>query len=448
MRCWTCISLWLSVLMFVGCSRSSPTPKPALLIISGDTDGWIVPCGCTANQSGGLLRRGTYLSDLRKTVNLIYVDVGGATAGDSPYQQAKLEAILHGEKLMGVAAHNLGKAELAFGPDALRDLATKTQVMFISANARTADGQPLAPPLIVVPLDGKRIALVGVVGPEYATEKIRVDDPRTAIMLAIASHRGEFDSLIVLAYMPEDELSNLAGALPEADAVIGGPTGQPIVPRMQSHVLLAAATSRGKFLVRLQMPAVGQPWTGAVDELGPTLADDPQQLENLHGFLAVLNQKDLPASQSGFVAALPVGVPSDYRIAGSASCISCHAAETAQWQTTHHASAWTSLVNKGFHVDSYCQQCHTTGYGLPDGFESRAKSPALVSVGCESCHGPSLAHVRDPHVHTPFNAMDQCIRCHDQENSPQFDLPKFWAKIRHSATQPAGANPTASARTP
>jgi Cytochrome c554 and c-prime len=429
----------LSAMMLAGCGRSSPTTKPALIVISGDTDGWIVPCGCTANQSGGLLRRGTYLNDLRKTANLIYADVGGATSGNSPYQQAKLEAILNGEKQMGIAAHNLGKSELAFGPDALRNLATKTGVTFISANTRATDGQPLALPLIILPLDGKRIALVGVVDPTYATNQITADDPRSAIMSIIASHRTEFDSLIVLAYMPQNELSKLADALPEADAVVGGPTGQPIVPTMQGHVLLAAATSKGKFLARLQVPQADHPWTGAVDELGPTLADDPTQLENLHAYLAILGQRDFSAAQSGLVPPIPTGVPADYRIAGSTSCISCHAAESAQWQSTHHASAWTTLVNKGFQVDSYCQQCHTTGYGLPGGFESRSQSMALVSVGCESCHGPSLAHVHDPHVHTPFDAMDQCVRCHDQENSPQFDRPTYWAEIRHSATQPAGA---------
>ncbi len=214
-------SFWFIFLTIAGCGRSSPPTKPALIVISGDTDGWIVPCGCTANQSGGLLRRGTYLNDLRKTADLIYADAGGATSGDSPYQQAKLEAILRGEKIMGITAHNLGKSELVFGPDALRDLATKTGVTFISANTRAADGQPLAPPLIIVPLNGRRIALIGVVDPTYATKQITVDDPRSAIKSAIVSHKGEFDSLIVLAYMPQDELSKLADALPEADAVVG-----------------------------------------------------------------------------------------------------------------------------------------------------------------------------------------------------------------------------------
>jgi hypothetical protein len=434
MMSWRTFGCLCMLALLAGCRRSQPAAKPTQIIISGDTDGWIVPCGCTANQSGGLLRRGTYLATLQEKSNLIYVDVGGATPGDSPYQQAKFEAILRGDKLMNVAAHNLGKSEIAFGPQALRDLSAKTGVTLISANAHAADGQPLAPPLVVV----NRIALLGVVSPQYATDQIKIDDPRTAVMSALASHKSEFDSLVVLAYMPENDLSKLADDLPEADAIIGGPTGQALIPRMQGHVLLGAATNKGKFLVRLQVPNAGETWTGAVDELGPTFADDPHQIENLHVYLAQLAQQDFSAAQSGFVNALPAGVPSDYRIAGSTSCVSCHAVESAQWNTTHHATAWNSLAKKGFEVDSYCQQCHTTGFGLPGGFESRAKSTALVGVGCESCHGPSLAHVNNPRVHTPFDAMDQCIRCHDPENSPHFDRPAYWAKIRHSATQPAG----------
>ena len=41
--------------------------------------------------------------------------------------------------------------------------------------------------------------------------------------------------------------------LPEADAVIGGPTGQSIVPTAVGPTLLAAATNKGKFLVELDL---------------------------------------------------------------------------------------------------------------------------------------------------------------------------------------------------
>src|SRR6185437_2320862 len=76
--------------------------RPGILLISGDTAGWITPCGCTANQSGGLLRRGTYIEQLRRGADVIYADVGGAPAGASEYQRVKFEAILRGEKVMGI----------------------------------------------------------------------------------------------------------------------------------------------------------------------------------------------------------------------------------------------------------------------------------------------------------------------------------------------------------
>jgi hypothetical protein len=84
-------------------------------------------------------------------------------------------------------------------------------------------------------------------------------------------------------------------------------------------------------------------------------------------------------------------------------------------------------------VDPFCQQCHTTGFALPGGFASAASTPYGRNVGCESCHGPAQAHVRDPKARTPFLARDQCVRCHDRENSPTFAYEPFWEKIRHGA---------------
>src|SRR5215204_4066011 len=84
-----------------GCDKSAPatnTAKPLAIVISGDTAGWLMPCGCTANQSGGLLRRGTYLADAAKSADVVYLDAGGAAGGDSAYHREKFEAILRGER--------------------------------------------------------------------------------------------------------------------------------------------------------------------------------------------------------------------------------------------------------------------------------------------------------------------------------------------------------------
>ncbi|MDB5298956.1 MAG: cycA1, partial [Phycisphaerales bacterium] len=229
------------------------------------------------------------------------------------------------------------------------------------------------------------------------------------------------------------ELSQLAADLPEVDAVVGGPTGQALAPRSVGPSLLAAATNKGKFLVQLDLPAAGASGRlgGKVAEMGPSIPDQDAQLANLRQYLATLGERDFSAAESGLTPPLPADAPADYRIAGSESCAACHRAENESWAHSGHGHAWQTLQPRGFHVDPYCLQCHTTGYGQAGGFVSVRRSAALVGVGCENCHGPSQAHVHDPKVRTPFVALDQCVRCHDHENSPNFARDAFWAKIRH-----------------
>jgi hypothetical protein len=414
---------------FGGC-ESKPEPAggtPAVILISGDTGPWIVPCGCAANQAGGLARRATLLQ--QQGSNVIYLDVGGAAAGNTDYFLQKFTAVVKGEKLMGIAAHNLGKGELELGLKTLKVFTAGAVGMpFISANARTMDGKPIVPPLMIAPAGSRRIAVVGVVSPKYATKEIQVDDPRVAVAETLNAAKGQYDSAIVLAYLPEDELMALAAALPEVDAVIGGPTGQAVTPRLVGPTLVGSATNKGKFLVKLTGQAKG--YTGEVLEVSHTYAEDAGQIDNLKQYLRALESADLPAEQTGLVQPL-VNPPAGYAIAGSQSCVECHKEDHDGWQHSKHGHAGQTLLEKGFHVDAYCLQCHTTGFGLPGGFVSPKRTPGLAVVGCESCHGPSAAHVKDEKVRTPFNAFDQCIRCHDQENSPTFNREAYWEKIKH-----------------
>ena len=85
----------------------------------------------------------------------------------SRYQRA-------GETRMGVLAHNLGRAELALGPQRLRELARDTSAPLLSANARDAQGQPIAQLVRVVSAAGRRIAITGIVSPSYATAAVQV----------------------------------------------------------------------------------------------------------------------------------------------------------------------------------------------------------------------------------------------------------------------------------
>lgn len=423
--------LCLFLLVMLGCDRKTDTSTKILtVVVSGDTGGWLMPCGCTSNQSGGLLRRGTYLAGLKQGGDVIYLDAGGAAGGNSPYHREKFEAILAGEKLMGVAAHNLGKAELALGADYLREAGQRLGIPFVCANATDAAGAAIAPAMVEIPIAGKSVAVVGVVSPRFAVNGIKISDPRQAILSALGDGKKSGRSIVVLAYLPEDELGVLAASLPEADAITGGPTGQAISPHAVGPVLLGAATNKGKFLITLHAPATGG-WSGEVMEMNATYADAPDQRKNVDDYVGRLATQDFSAFESGLVAALPAGTPADYRIVGSASCAPCHADDQKTWTNSKHAHAFETIKAKGFHVDSFCQSCHTTGYGLPGGFEKLSTGAERLGVGCESCHGPSAAHVKDPKTHTPFAAADQCRRCHDEENSPKFDYAGYWARVAH-----------------
>jgi hypothetical protein len=441
--------------------RSNAHPRPLIVLVTGDTGGWIVPCGCASNQSGGMPRRGTHVNKLKEHAAVVFVDAGGAPGGTSDYHRVKFESILAGELAMGVAAHNLGASEAALGADYLRSVSTKLGIPFVSANVRDADGERIAPPVRLVQVEGRRLAIVGVMSRKFAGKDCLVDEPREAALKAVEQAKREADQIIVLAYVPEEELNQLAAALPEADAVVGGPTGQSLPPRAVGPTLLASATNKGKFLIELDVPApdaraqhVREPLPGRVVEMDRTIADEAAQLSLVQAYLAELERHNFTAAQTGFVTAA-VSLPKDYRVAGTRSCAACHQQDCTAWEGSKHAHAWDTLVERGFHVDGYCQQCHTTGFGLPGGFEFARDSGQRGSgtsalrrdVGCESCHGPSLAHTLQPKTRTPFAAADQCVRCHDRDNSPNFVHATYWQTILHGAPARApGGNADANVK--
>ena len=433
---WTIFGVLLITLIFV---RSwwigPPDNRSILLIVSGDTAGWITPCGCTANQSGGLLRRGSYVDQFRPHVHVIVADAGGAPAGTSAYQKVKFEGILAGERQMGLDAHNLGGPEAELGALYLSDVMQRLQVPFLSANLRDEQRQLIAEPVRIIARGKQRVALVGVLSQRFARPGLHVDDPRDAVLQAATAVKGQYDTLVVLAYAPEEELKRLAAELPEADAIVGGPTGQAIKPQAVGKTIIAAATNKGKFLVNLWWGKQNQSdyaWTGSITEMDTRYQDSPEQEANVRLYLDELGKREFTAAKSGLAPYTAVASP-DFRIVGNDACVLCHEQDCKHWSGTKHGQAWKTLVDKGSHVDSYCQQCHTTGFALPGGFASPKRTPALVNVGCESCHGPAAAHVQNPRKKTPFLAKDQCIRCHDHENSPKFEYAPYWERIKHGA---------------
>ncbi len=446
----------LGLLVCTVCCGCGSGGHSLAVVVSGDTAGWIVPCGCASNQSGGLPRRATYVEQLRGDGPVVLADVGGAPSGVSPYDRLKFEAILQGEVEMGIAAHNLGAAEASLGPDVLRGMADRLKVPWVSANVFDTAGEPVAPPVRIVDAGGRHVALVGVLGEQYATAKLHVRSPQQAVLNALQQVAGDYDVVVVLAYVAEEELHQLAEMLPEADLIVGGPTGQPIAPRSVGPALLASATRKGKFLAQFEAqfdaPAAetSDRWTGHIVELDGQWANEAGQLANLERFYAELAERDFTPDQTSFVGVLQSSAPPESTIAGNQTCRKCHEEDFKFWKESRHAQAWDVLREKNAHVDPDCQRCHSTGYGLPGGFVSVGRSAELFGVGCESCHGPSQGHVDNPEVRTGrfAEAGSSCTDCHDHENSPNFTYKPYWDRVEHGKSPaPASDSRTSSSTT-
>src|SRR5262249_24101977 len=116
----------------------------------------------------------TYLKQLGARGQVVYADAGGAIAGSSDYQRLKFEAILRGEMLMKISAHNIGAVEASLGADSLRDVAQRLHVPLISANLTDATGALVAPASKIVTVGSNRLALIGLLSQRYSTDSIRV----------------------------------------------------------------------------------------------------------------------------------------------------------------------------------------------------------------------------------------------------------------------------------
>jgi hypothetical protein len=383
------------------------------------------------------LRRATLLANVGPPKNILYLDAGGSASGTTEYQQLKLESILRGLKAMDLAAHNIGGPESDLTPDQLQMLAKNAGIAWVSANLQPATGESPAQKSIILERGGLRFAVTGVVDP--ALVKNDAWSAREPVSAVLDAFRGtEADARIVLAYYDEGGLRSLAQSLPEVDFIVGGPTGQTMKPAMVGPVSVMSATNKGKFLARIELER-GQKKPFTVTNISPLevtseLTEDATQTANLSRYYDELAKRDFTVHEAGLAAEVNSG-GSGYHIAGSESCATCHAADQTAWHASRHSHAFEVLVAKKAHVDPFCQQCHTTGYGHDGGFVSTRQTPQQVHVGCENCHGPSAAHVANPKTRTPFLAREQCTRCHDHENSPKFVFDDYWAKIRHGQKQ-------------
>ena len=523
--------------------------KPdAALVLSGQTFGFLQPCGCSKPQLGGLERRANFIDGLKAKG----WTVAGADLGDlypsktvvGEQAMMKYVAMMHALRDMGYVAVGVGRAEYAAGLLKVTGeyALQKDQPPYTLAGnvvgVTTVNGNkvpvpretyfPASPggtrPIVglaeVAEVNGVPVGVVSVTGPSLAKEVVKLDSTidfesnKAVLAAAVAALRDhpKKPAVNVLLYAGTvEEAKKVAADWPQFGVVLcqAEDPEPPQFPEYVTHAdgrktMVVQVGHKGRYVgvvgvfkkaggveLKYQLVPLGEEYVTAND---PAAEKANKVLPLLEKYAAQVKDRDLlrEAVKKAVPHAAQVQYPNlNLTFVGSAKCLGCHAGEHAKWAASPHSHALEALEKKATrpglrNFDAECVVCHTVGFGYKTGYESERKTPELKHVGCESCHGPGSGHVSAPmnadmlkllspwkpdkgdklpepatmkkladlnpaergQVVIPaaqqrvINGVSQaCMKCHDGENDPHFDLFKYWPKVNHSGLAGVPAKP-------
>jgi len=445
----------------------------AVLVITGELDGYIEPCGCTGkeNQKGGLSRRQNFLRALAASGwEVVPIDLGGQVKRFGKQTEAKFQSIADGLRGMRYDAVGFGPGDLRLPAEELVAAVAAVgdePTPYVSANVGLLGlDASITPRFRVVEAGGLKIGITTVLGDGEAA-KIRNDDieigAAAAALETVAADlaKAGCDHQVLMCWAGPEETKALATRYPQFDivATAGGADEPPReLPTLPGGARLVELGHKGMFAVaiglfadpaapvRSQRVPLDARW-GEADDMIAVLATYQQKLETM--------------GLAGLGLA-PIRHPSGRRFAGSAACAECHQEPYEVWENSGHAKALATLeeASPRRDADPECLSCHVVGWApqrfepFEGGFAGMDKTPHLAHQGCENCHGPAAAHTavergdvrateaeRDRlraeislSLATPEGkqkAVNNCLECHDLDNSPQFDFDEYWPSVAH-----------------
>jgi hypothetical protein len=415
------------------------------LFITGDTRGYLEPCGCRRDQAGGLPGRLTLVKQNAKGERLL-VDVGNLTTGGRSYELLKLHYLLDGMNRMGYDAVNLGRREAGLDRDTLKKIIAESRAPFVSCNVldRSTDA-PLTETYRIKSVAGLRIGITGVaeVEDDEVGPGVRVRPAAEALAEVLPALKGRCDFIVVLAYASQETLKGLADRFHEIGCLLGGDVVQSSEKAETINRAVAFnVTDQGKVLGQLTFkrdPAGLSLVNSSAIKVKDSITPDPEMTAVIKSFKETLRERNIEfANEEGLDPISRTLTTADLYV-GQQACVSCHPQAHKINSASGHTRAHETLVAKGSEYDPDCLRCHNVGYGARDGFINLQRTPKLAGVQCENCHGRGSEHVKamlaglkKPSTFRPVTP-NTCVKCHDEENSENFVYAPYWAKIKHDA---------------
>ena len=382
----------LAIFVFVMPGSVSGQDRTINIIYSGGLNGELESCGCSPKTNfGGLARLAGFLMEHKEGLSpYLLVDAGNFTSGDTPQGRLKAEAMLKSFSILQYDAVAFMRNEREFADD-------------------------FFPPLI------KKYSIPAVSGrPHYERTLAVVKGDLTINVSADPKGFAKEGLNILLTDLPVAD----AGAFKGWDVIISSFGEEVEGPQRVDGTVIAAGFPRGKKtgVLTLELDEAGN--VGGFNHAWLLLGDDVEEGEAVR---SILDDYDAEVA-----ALLKAGKPlPGTTYLGVSKCADCHQPYVESWEKTSHAGAFASLENAGKSADPECIVCHSVGYGEKGGFFSPETTPELANVQCEECHGLDREHLDD--FSRPMRPVSKkvCLKCHTKENSPDFNYPVYYEKIKH-----------------
>jgi nitrate/TMAO reductase-like tetraheme cytochrome c subunit len=383
-----------------------PKEKPDMvLMITGQSYGFLSPCGCSRPQTGGLERRFNVVQSLKaKGWDVVGVDVGdlAPVPGKGLTEQAvkKYTFMMHSLQAMGYVAtgvgltevqndllqllgkytlNNGGKNPIVLSGNVLagveRDKTDKTKVLKSVPREqyfKVPDGRPMIEDVQLVTDKAVSLGIVGMAAPSIAASIVEANPTYDFEALATAMPKA-LKKLNDAKTKPELKVLLLQGSLieamqaakdyPEFQVIVctsdGGDSEAPLFPKgfpenkpttqiiQMGHKgknvgLLGVFKTANGLDLRYQLVPLGEEFL--TPEKPVDLAKDNAVLQLLEGYTAEVKKDDLLVKFSEKLKAKhQAQVANDTKYIGSAACAKCHAAEYAKWKDTKHSHAYEAL---------------------------------------------------------------------------------------------------------
>ncbi|MGC8641741.1 MAG: multiheme c-type cytochrome [Isosphaeraceae bacterium] len=448
-----------------------PTPR-AVLVVTGEMDGYLEPCGCTQGQVGGLIRRSDFIDGLKaKNWPLALIDLGtlikDPTAVLGGFEQAKMkfQIALKAYSALKYNAIALSAEDLKVGigealAQFLNSLGETTKI--VVANVQTVPGFESRIQASQIIADGPvKLGVTAVIDPsrlEKLTDpksgeadllpSIKKPDEVLGKVLADLESRSDYQVLMVQG--AQELAKRLAAAFPGFDLIVASaPSADPLksdpVMLNDGKTMLLDVGRRGKYVgvvgfftdrarqMRFSLVGLNSHDERPDSPMKKIIRDEYRNMLKDAGVV-----ENFP--KHGFTGGSPGAT-----FVGAETCKRCHPNTYSHWASSKHARAFESLEHdpkpNAIH-DAECITCHTVGFEYTSGYRSAAATPQLKGTQCENCHGPASKHVSAPdslEFRKPLRVTEQqaekgdvCNRCHDEDNSPKFDFATYWPQVRHN----------------